>query len=100
MDDSVFQVVCPCCGAKLEIDAERRVLLSHAAPKPEHIPVDLREAVIELKSRESTREQRFREQFQAEIKHGEDLQKRFDGLLKKARSEGPPERPQRDIDLD
>lgn len=100
MDDSVFHVPCPCCGAKLEIDAERRVLLSHAAPKPEHIPVDLREAVIELKSRENTREQRFREQFEAEKKHGEDLQKRFDGLLKKTRSEGPPTRPLRDIDLE
>lgn len=100
MDDSVFQVACPCCGAKLEIDAERRVLLSHAAPEPEHIPVDLREAVMELKSRENTRDQRFRERFEAERKHGEDLQKRFDGLLQKTRAEGPPKRPLRDIDLD
>jgi hypothetical protein len=100
VDDSVFEATCPCCGATLEIDAERRVVLSHVAPKLDHIPVDLREAVLDLKSREGTREKRFRKQFQAEKKHGEDLQKRFDGLLKKARSEGPPERPQRDIDLD
>ena len=100
MDDSIFQIECPCCGATLEVDGERRVVLSHVAPKPDLIPVDLREAVIELKSRERNRDERFRQQFEAEKKHGQDLQKRFDGLLEKAQSEGPAERPLRDIDLE
>ena len=100
MDDSVFQAQCPCCGASLEVDADRRVILSHEAPKPEHVPTDLREAVLELKSEERARDERFREQFAAERRQGEDLQKRFDGLLKKARSDGPPKKFVRDIDLD
>lgn len=100
MDDSVFQTQCPCCGASLEIDADRRVILSHEAPKPEHLPTDLREAVLELKSKERTRDERFRKQFATERRQGEDLQKRFDGLLKKARAEGPPTKVTRDIDLD
>jgi len=100
VDDGVFQIECPCCGAALEVDGERRVVLSHVVPKPEHLPVDLKEAVLDLKAREQTREKRFSKQFQAEKKHGQDLQKRFDGLLKIAKSKGPPERPLRDIDLD
>lgn len=100
VDDSVFQAKCPCCGASLEVDADRRVILSHEAPKREHVPTGLREAVLELKSEERTREERFREQFAAERRHGEDLQKRFDGLLEKASSEGPPKKFTRDIDLD
>ncbi len=76
------------------------MILSHKAPKPEYVPTDLREAVLELKSEERTRAERFEEQFAAEQRQGEDLQKRFDGLLKKARSEGPPKKFTRDIDLD
>ena len=76
------------------------MVLSHKAPKPEHVPTDLREAVLELKSEEQTRAERFQEQVAAERRQGEDLQKRFDGLLKKVRSEGPPKKFTRDIDLD
>ena len=100
VDDSIFQVECPCCGAALEMDAEREVILSHEAPKPENVPQDLRAAVLGLKAEERTRDERFRKQFAAERRHGEDLKKRFDGLLKKARSEGPPKKFTRDIDLD
>ncbi len=100
MNDSVFHVECPCCGAALEMDAEHRVILSHEAPEPENVPRDLRVAVLDLKAEEQTRDERFRKQFAAERRHGEDLKKRFDGLLKKARSEGPPKKFTRDIDLD
>lgn len=100
VDETVFDVECPCCRASLEVDAERRVILSHQPAKPEHVPKDLREAVLDLKSEERTRDERFREQFAAERRQGQDLQKRFDGLLKKARAEGPPKKFTRDIDLD
>jgi hypothetical protein len=98
--DGVFKLRCPCCGAALEIDAEAQTLLTHQAPKREMVPADLREAVKKLKSEESTRDERFQKQVQAEREHERTLEKRFDGLLKKARSEGPPARTLRDIDLD
>ena len=100
MVEDFFHVQCPCCGADLEIDAETRTLLSHRAPKREAVPADLREAVKKLKSEEGKRDERFRQQVAAEREHEKTLAKRFDGLLKKARSEGPPTRPARDIDLD
>ena len=100
MDDGVFKIECPCCGATLEVDAETEAILSHQAPKPKEAPLDLQKAVRQLKSEESSRDQRFREQVQAERQHGKVLDKRFEGLLKKARSEGPQKQFPRDIDLD
>ena len=96
----LFHIQCPCCGAALEIDAETGTLLSHRSPKRETVPADLRDAVKKLKNEEGERDARFRQQVAAEREHEKTLGKRFDGLLKKARSEGPPTRPLRDIDLD
>ena len=100
MDEGVFEVECPCCGATLEIDAESGHVLAHRKPERSTTPTDLSEAVKRLRSEESTRDERFRKQVEAERAHGQSLEKRFDGLLKKARSEGPTPRPIRDIDLD
>jgi hypothetical protein len=100
MDDGVFEVECPCCGATLEIDADNGCILSHRKAERSSTPPDLGEAVKRLRSEESTRDERFRKQVEAERAHGQSLQKRFDGLLKKARDEGPTPRPTRDIDLD
>ena len=78
MDDGVFKIECPCCGATLEVDAETEAILSHQAPKPKEAPLDLQKAVRQLKSEESSRDQRFRDQVQAERQHGKVLDKRFE----------------------
>ena len=100
MDDGIFEAQCPCCGSKLEIDGDRGVILSHQEPKRAIVPENLQDAVKRLKLEETAREQRFRDQFTAEREHGAELQKRFEGLLKKAKSEKPGPRFPRDIDLD
>jgi hypothetical protein len=100
MDEGVFEIECPCCGAALEVDAESGRILSHRKPEPSSSPTDLGEAVKRLRSEESTRDARFRKQVEAERAHNQALDKRFDGLLKKARKEGPGPRVPRDIDLD
>jgi hypothetical protein len=100
MDDGVLDVECPCCGARLEIDADSGQILAHRKVERPSTPADLSEAVKRLRTQESTRDERFRKQVEAERTHGQSLEKRFDGLLKKARDEGPSPRPVRDIDLD
>jgi hypothetical protein len=100
MDEGVFEVECPCCGAMLEIDADSGHILSHRKVERSSSPADLGEAVKRLRSQEGTRDERFRKQVEAERAHGQSLEKRFEGLLKKARDEGPTPRPTRDIDLD
>ena len=100
MADDLFEVQCPCCGGRLEISAETETVVHHEAPKPESIPEDLREAVRRVKAAESGREERFRKRLDAQRQQDKTLDKRFEGLLKKAKDGGPPERFTRDIDLD
>jgi len=100
MCQEIYNLTCSCCGAILEVDAATQTVLTHQAPKPESVPEDLQEAVKRLKAEQGTRDQRFREQVDLERQHGQTLENRFEGLLKKARIEGPRKPGLRDIDLD
>ena len=100
MPDEVFETECPCCGAILAIDGSNQVILSHELPAPETSTHDLREAVQQLKAVESSRDEQFQQQVAAKRRHEEEAGKRFDGLLKKARTEGPVKPALKDIDLD
>jgi hypothetical protein len=100
MAPEVFEVCCPCCGASLKVDAETHAVISHKAPEKPPLIEDLGEAVQRLKGEEAKRDQVFRKQFEAEKSHGRVLEKKFDELLKQAKT-GPPGKPGlRDIDLD
>lgn len=100
MKDSNYEVVCPCCGAKLEIDAESGVVLEHVAPKRKETPADLRQAVRELDREAGEREEKFRQHFEAEKRHSDELDKKFAGLMKKQKGQKPVKPDWRDIDLD
>lgn len=100
MGDGIFEIECPCCGATIDIDSATQVVLSHQRPEPKRVHQSFGDAVEQLKSEESTRDERFNKQFEAERKHGQELTKKFDGLLKKTRAEGPVKPVLRDIDLD
>ena len=99
MARQVFPVECPCCKAVLQVDPETGAVITHQAPKRPPVVEDLREAVQKLKGEEQRRDQVFRRQVEAEKIHGRVLEKKFDQLLEKAKSE-PIERPLRDIDID
>lgn len=100
MAAEVFEVRCPCCEATLNVDAETRAVIFHkAAEKPPAIE-DLSAAVQKLKGEESRRDQVFRKQVEAEKSHGKVLEKKFEELLKQAKSEPPSKPGVRDIDLD
>jgi len=96
----LFQIECPCCGTKLKVDPETRAIISHQMPERPPAIEDLNEAVQKLKGEEQKRDQVFRDQFEANKTHGKVLEKKFDELLKQAKSE-PASKPRvRDIDLD
>ena len=100
MKDSILEVACPCCGAKLEIDADSGVVLDHVPPKRKEIPADLRQAVRDLENEAGAREEQFRQHFEAEKRHSDELDKKFAGLLKKQKGRKPTKPDWRDIDLD
>jgi len=100
MAKALFDVQCPCCEAKLRIDAETRAIIAHTIPeKPKPIE-DLAAEVVKLKGAEARRDEVFQKQVDAQKSHGRVLEKKFDELFKRAK-ENPNAPPiVRDIDLD
>lgn len=95
-----FEVVCPCCGARLTVDPEVRAVLSHEQPAKEKPVADLKKAVEALKGEAGRRQAQFAQSMQAEKDKGKVLDRKFQEALKKAKDEPPTAPPARDIDLD
>ena len=94
-----LQVTCPCCQAKLTIDAALGVVLSHqAAPKPGP-NVDLTDAAGILAEQNRQREDKFRDSWFQESNKEDILAKKFEEAMKKAK-DAPAGKPIRDFDLD
>jgi len=94
-----FEVVCPCCRAKLRIDPELRALLSHEPPPEERTVKSLDQAVKGLQAEAAQRQARFEESVRAQKGKKGLLDRKFQDALKKAKDE-PITKPVRDIDLD
>lgn len=93
-----FEVQCPCCEAKLKIDRELGLVLSHEVPaKPP--AVDLNDTARILRAHTEQVEAKFRQAVEAEKTKDEFLEKKFAEGLKKAKDQ-PIEKPLRDFDLD
>jgi len=93
------EVTCPCCQAKLTIDAQLAVVLSHEAPPKAAPDVDITDAARILAEEAKRREDKFRESWEAEKKKDEVLTRKFEEALKKAKNQ-PVEKPLRDFDLE
>ena len=97
--NSNLSVECPCCGARLMIDAKLGKVLSHEAPPPKRSALDLDHAAALLKEQAARREAIFN-QSSADIKiHSELLERKFEAALEKNK-DAPVTKPTRDIDLE
>ncbi len=94
-----IEVICPCCHAKLAVDAQLAVVLSHEAPPKTAPDVDISDSARILQEQAQRREDKFRESWQAEKMKEDVLNRKFEEALKKAK-EQPSERPLRDFDLE
>ncbi len=94
-----FEVVCPCCQAKLRVDPELQAVLSYEPPPEERMVKDLTEAVKGLQAEAAQRQAKFEESLKAEKSKKHLLDRKFQEALKKAKDE-PITKPVRDIDLD
>jgi hypothetical protein len=89
-----FVVACPCCQARLTVDPELKVVVAHEEPPRRRDAKDLDAAFDVLRSKSVEREERFRQQMQAESQKGKVLDRKFQEGLKKAKdSPDPPRRP-------
>ncbi len=94
-----FEVTCPCCQAKLKVDAELGVVISHEPPPKKPLIEDLQEAVKGLSKEAQRREALFQQAREAEKNKEKILQKKFEEGMKKAKEE-PEKPPPRIFDLD
>lgn len=94
-----FEVLCPCCQAKLRVDPALRAVLSHELPPEERSVKDLTEAVKGLKAEAAHRQEKFVESMKAEKGKKDLLDKKFQDALKRTK-DVPITKPIRDIDLD
>ena len=93
-----LEVACPCCHAKLTIDPQLGVVLSHEAPPRVTPDVDISDAARILEAQAQRREDKFRESWEAERNKEDVLTRKFEEALKKAKDQ-PVEKPLRDFDL-
>lgn len=94
-----IEVTCPCCQAKLSVDPELAVVLSHEAPPRVAPDVDISDTARLLQEQADRREAKFRDAWEAEKKKDDVLTRKFEEALKKAKDQ-PAEKPLRDFDLD
>ncbi|MFZ3332981.1 MAG: hypothetical protein WA197_20255 [Candidatus Acidiferrales bacterium] len=94
-----FELSCPCCTAKLTVDRELGVVLSHVPPPRPPSSVDLDDTARLLRAHDEAVEAKFRASVEAEKSKEDVLARKFAEGLKKAK-DGPVEKPLRDFDLD
>jgi hypothetical protein len=98
-DLKALHVTCPCCQAKLKVDAALGVVLSHEAPPKAGPNVDLTDAAGILAEQNRQREDKFRDSWFQESNKEDILAKKFEEAMKKAK-DAPAGKPIRDFDLD
>lgn len=94
-----IELACPCCGARLKIDAALGRVVGHEAPPRRKPSRDLERAGELLEKEAARREAHFRESEAEEKIKAELLQRKFEEALKKSRN-APAKPALRDIDLD
>jgi hypothetical protein len=95
---SEFDVDCPCCAAKLVVDANLQRVIRYSEPPSADRP-ELDDAQRILADQAARREALFQKSVNEERTRGDALSKRFEEALKQAREE-PITKPTRDFDLD
>lgn len=94
-----FEVECPCCQAKLQVDRQLGVVLSYAPPPKPPSSVDLDDTARLLREQAERVEAKFKLSVEAERMKDDVLERKFEEGLKKAKDQ-PIEKPIRDFDLD
>ncbi len=94
-----LSVECPCCGARLTIDAALRKVISHEAPPPKRNAMDLGQAAALLQEQKARREAIFKQSSEDIKIQSQLLEKKFEAALEKNK-DAPITKPTRDIDLD
>ncbi len=94
-----LEVVCPCCGARLEVDKELGKVLFHEPPPKNTRAPNLDHASQLLKKEAERRENLFKQSAEDEKIKSELLERRFKEAFEKTK-DVPAGPPLKEIDLD
>lgn len=94
-----FSLICPCCEAKLTIDAQTGALLAHEEKKKAHGSFE--DLAGELTKQKELREQLFAQEMSSVKDRERLLEEKFQEALKRADSDADKDKPFRNpLDLD
>ena len=93
-----FDVLCPCCNARLKVDADLKAVVAHEAPKTPRKYASVDDALGALKGQDEEREKKFAASIEAEKSKKDVLNRKFQELFEKTKDDSS--KPVRDIDLD
>jgi hypothetical protein len=93
-----FTVTCPCCQGRLTIDPDLKAVVAHEAPPRQRTMAGLDQAFSSLKGAAARREERFKEQMEAEQSKSKVLDRKFQEGLKKVKDD--PSKPVNPMELD
>ena len=98
-EKQTLEIVCPCCGARLKVDAELEKVLHYEPPPKQDKSPDLDQATQLLQKEAARREALFKQSVDEQKIKSELLERKFAESMKKSKDE-PVTRPLKDIDLD
>ena len=98
-EENKFEVLCPCCGATLTVDAGLGKVLFHQAPPKQEAGPDLDFASQLLKKEAERREAMFQQSASDQKMSSELLDRKFREAFEKTKDQ-PTTKPVRDFDLD
>ena len=96
---TVFNVTCPCCGARIAIDAGSGAVVESSEAVDPRKTADLKDAQQLLKEESARIHDKYRLIVEADKGREAAMDKKFKEFFEKAKDEPPP-KPVRDIDLD
>jgi len=95
-----FELLCPCCQARLKIDPSLKAVIAHESAKVARTFQSVDDAVAGLKTHDAEREKKFAASIEAEKSKKDVLNRKFDELFDRAKKDDPNVKPIRDFDLD
>jgi uncharacterized Zn finger protein (UPF0148 family) len=97
MADGTHEILCPCCGASITVDAATGAVLFHVEPRKTP-QVSFEEAANEVQAARNRAASKFQKAMDERAHQSEILEKKFRKALEKAADDdAPPEKP---FDLD
>lgn len=93
-----IEITCPCCQTRLVADTDTGEILAEERPKKD-IEKSFSDAVSQVRSGQSRREEAFSKAFERTQKLDSLLEKKFEEARKKAK-ENPDEKPINPLDYD